>query len=360
MIPKINIAVPGKVPLNLDKSQAAPAQPETAKVNQETTGPGVPDYGDLYQLADDLSAVLAQFRRRADAEKRSLASSDPFERILEEDSEPKVDSLDVIARSSAMSKDVFYNFARSMFPDDSDLVMVLREIIKRRKLAKLDNLIFEELLEEVLENSDKKRCMAGVNIGLKARLFSRKMNVSPQALRNTYRDFIGSDDEEIFQYQRWVEQYGADRRTKVAEFIEVALMHDIKSHDPSCSRLEFGNLLGHMVNIKRLQASDLAFIKEFFLQNLHIALLENELLVCWFDCLQNPFKIKDEIEKNKLVGLAKTFFLPPEELRQKLLKGIRKIDAELFFDPDIKEILIESLLYFPKVKETDEENRSEE
>lgn len=357
MIPKIDVSLPSKIPLGLEKSRAPAVEPESTQVNQVKNDNGIPDYGDLYQLADDISAVLAQFRRRNDAEKRSLSSSDPFERILEEESEPKVDSLHVIAQTSAMSKDVFYNFARSMFPDDSDLVMVLRELIKRRKLAGLDTVIFEELLEEVWEKSNKKYCQAGLNIGLKARLYSKKMDVSAKALRDTYRDFLSNDEEEVFQYQQWVEQYGADRRRKVAEFIEISLMHDIKSHDPSCSRLEFGNLLGHIVNLKKLQASDMVFIKVFFRQNLHIALLENELLACWFDCLQNPFKIKNEIEKNKLTNLAKSFFLLPEEVRQKLLAAIKLIDIDLFFEPEIKQILIDALLIFPNVKKIEEDGQ---
>jgi type III secretion protein W len=336
---------------------------QTTALANNSEGPKEgPDYGDLIQMADDLEEVLAQFRKRAAAEKASLSSADPFERILEAESEPKVDSLHVIGQTTAMSKDAFYGFARALFPDDSDLVMVLRELIKRRRLAGLSTDVLEEIMEEVWSNANKKQCQAGLNIGLKARLFSRKMNVSAKALRDSYRDFLESDEEEVFQYQGWIEQYGADRRGKVAEFIEVSLMHDIKSHDPSCSRIEFGNLLGQMVNIKKLTASDVAFINVFFHQSLHLALLENELLACWFDCLQNPFKIKDEIEVEKLTNLSKDLFLPVETVRQKLLTGIRAIDIQLFFEPEVKQMLIDALLLYPNVKAPaeDDEDLSDE
>ena len=348
---KIDFVPVQKTPLHLAGQQETVAQ-STQGADKPVVNDVNLNYADLLSLADDMSAVVAQFRRRADAEKRAASATDPFERILEEESEPKVDKLTVIARSHEISKQNFLGFARSLFPDESDFILVLRELIKRRKAGSVSTVDFEELLEEVWENSNRKLCQAGLNVGLKARLYSKKMNVSPKALRNTYREFLISDDGELFQYEQWIEQYGANRRGMVAEFIETSLLRDIQSHDPSCSRLEFGSLLNHVVTLKKLQASDMTFLNVFFRGNLNFLLLENELLACWLDCLQRPFKIKKEIEKNSLSNLAHTFFLSPEDVRQKLLTAIRQLDADLFLDGEIKQILLDTLLEL-QLKKTD-------
>jgi len=335
--------------LNLDKVNHS----EARKVSHSPTpvgDNGQLNYTDLYSIADDMSAVMAQFRRRADAEKRAASATDPFERILEENSEEKVNGLHVITKSPEISKNSFLTLARAMFPDDSDLVLVLRELIKRRKAGKLDTVAFEELLEEVWAQSNSKACQAGLNVGLKARLFSKKMQVSSKALRNTYREFLESDDPEVFQYEQWVEQYGVDRRNMVADFIETSLLHDIQSHDPSCSRSEFGELLNHVVTFKKLQSSDLTFQQEFLRGNLKMVLIEKDLLDCWFDLLQRPFKIKKEIEKNLLENLSRQLYLTKDVLQQKLLVALRNLDGDLFLDPELKQILIESLLYYPHGK----------
>jgi len=333
--------------MNLHKARPVEAKPVTVdKPVDVSTG----TYNDLVSIADDMSEVLAQFQRRAKAKKSSARATDPFERMLEEDSEPKTDSLYVIARSPDVSKQGFLDFARSLFPDASDFVMMLRELIRRRKASGIATDTFEEMLEEVWQNTDPKRCQAGLNVGLKARLYSKKMRVSAKALRNTYRDFLVSDEAELEQYENWTDEFGTKHRGMVTEFIENALLHDIQSHDPSCSRLEFGGLLGHVVILKKLRAADSAFIQEFMRGNPNTMLLENELLDCWFDCLQRPFNVKKEIETHHLANLSKQLYMPPEYLQKRLLLAIRKLDDELFLESEIKQILIDSLLNFQPAK----------
>ena len=301
-------------------------------------------YGEMVGVADEMSLELEQFGRRRNNAERRTRGSNPFERILEDESEPKVDSLHLIARAPDISKHQFLAAARALFPDASDFILVLRELIRRKKIASADTLMFEELLAEVWEQSDKKMTQAGLNIGLKARLFSKKMRVSAKALRNTYREFLLSEDEQVFQYQQWIEKYGLGRRRQITQFIETSLLHDIQSHDPSCSREEFGYLLGQLVKVKKLNAADYAFLDVFLRRNINMLLLEDKLLDCWFDCLQRPFQVKKEIETNLLSNLTNTLMLPFDVLRQKLLMAIRQLDPDLFFEPEIRQLLIDALL----------------
>jgi len=333
--------------LILPKQRPVEAKPVQVQTPAENT---VVTYSEIVSMAGDMSEVLAQFQRRARAEKSSSRATDPFERILEEESEPKTDSLYVIAKAPDISKQGFLDFARSLFPDASDFVLVLRELIRRRRASGVAAAQFEEMLEEVWQNTDPKLCQAGLNVGLKARLYSKKMEVSPQTLRDTYREFLISDEGELFQYENWIEQYGSRRRNLVTEFVETSLLHDIQSHDPSCSRLEFGALLGHVVKLKKLQAADLGFLQVFLRGNPNALLLEDILLQCWFDCLQRPFNIKKEIETNHLRNLAKSLHLPEGKLQQKLLLAIRQLDDDFFLENEIKQILIDSLLNFQPIK----------
>lgn len=340
-------SAPPRVAQPQHKARSEPAKSsdnhaaEAAKIDADNVEVS---YTELVGVADEMSMELEQMvRRRNNGDKRARGSN-PFDRILEDESEPKVDSLHMIARASDISKQQFLEAARGMFPDASDFILVLRELIRRKRIARADTLMFEEMLAEVWEQNDKKMCQAGLNVGLKARLFSKKMRVSPKALRNTYREFLLSEDEQVFQYQQWIEEYGTGRRRQISEFIEVSLVHDIQSHDPSCSRQEFGDLLGQMVKIKKLTVADYAFLDVFLRHSVNMLLLEDKLLDCWFDCLQRPFQVKKEIETNYLRNLSITLRLPAEVLRQKLLMAIRQLDAELFFEPEVKQLLIDALL----------------
>lgn len=356
-------------------------QPSEIKQHPSQTGPAAQGqthtYFDLINIADDLSAIAAQLRRRNDFEKRSPNSGDPFDRILEDDAEPKVEHLLFIAHAGEITPQELLLQARAMFPDDSDLILVLREIIKRRKLRNEGTDVLEEVMQLVWAGADVKHCKAGLNVGIKAQLFAKKMAVTAWALRDTYREFLSSGDGEVSQYEQWVEQYGNVRRYMVAEFIETALLHDIQSHDPSCSRAEFGALLNHVVNFKKLLAADKAFMQVFLKgvkrgnnrrkenqqesdqgkgnqrgsgreqdqqESDKETVPEIEALACWFDCLQRPFKIQREIEKNHLAQLTERLGLSKPVLQQKLLSAIKLLDGDLFFDAEAKHILIEALL----------------
>lgn len=354
---KINSAPIQRPPAQWRQTPAAAAQPPQSSETQAAEL-GIRTLADLELMSDDLASVLVQLRRRSEAEKRSNRATNPYAWILEEDSQEKVNSLHHIGQTTDLLAGNFLETARSLFPDDSDLVLVLRELIRRKRLRKtsgIDSLQLEEMLESVIREGNPKMCKAGINVGLKATLYSSRMEVSAKALRQSYRDFLVSDEGELPQYEQWVEQYGPGRRVQVADFIETALLHDMQSHDPSCSKPEFGMLLGQMVTLKKLQASDHAFVQSFLRSNANFLLIEPALLTAWFECLQNPFQLKREIDHARLANLSRTLILPVPALRQRLLNAIRLIDAELFLDADIRQVLLDALLDFDLPKAPDDE-----
>lgn len=298
------------------------------------------------QMADDVAggagAQFRQTRRRSDLEGRS-SSIDPFERILEKDAEPKIEQLAVIAQSKELVPEELLAQSRKIFPDDSDLILVLRELIKRRRLKNEQTNVLEEVMQKVWDQTNEKHTKAGINIGFKAQLFGRQMSATPSHLRETYRYFLDSDTKELTQYEQWIKQYGHKNRRLVAEFIEASLVHDIDSMDPSCSALEFGVLLNHVVVFKKLRSSDQSFMTVFSGKKKSLGDLEPEVLACWMDCLQRPFKIKKQIEKD-IAQLLSQLKLSPVLLQQKLIRAIKLLDADLFFMPEAKEILLEAMV----------------
>lgn len=211
---------------------------------------------------DEMSAAMAQFRSRRDYDKKfGLSAESSFDQVLDEDVFPKADQLVKIMKGEkGATIENFLRHARALFPDDSDLVLVLREMLRQRELDEVVRKRLKELLSQVEKETDPKRLKAGINVALKARLFGKKLKMSPAIMRESYRGFLESEDHEIDVYQDWVTRFGAEKRSIVVNFMEDAVLSDIDSADPSCSNMEFGYLLGRVGQIKIIRSCDALFI----------------------------------------------------------------------------------------------------
>ncbi|WP_304413551.1 YopN/LcrE/InvE/MxiC type III secretion system gatekeeper [Chromobacterium sp. LK11] len=212
------------------------------------------------QSTDEMSAALTQFRNRRDYDKKLGHLADSFERVLDEEAQPKAQQILHVAKSHGVSAEELLRQARSLFPDDSDLVLVLRELLRRRQLDEVVRKRLQALLKQVEDQAEPKPLKAGINCALKARLFGKALSLSPGLLRASYRQFLESEAAEVEIYADWVGSYGYQRRAVVLDFIEGALLADIDSLDASCSRLEFGNLLGRLSQLKLLRSADALFV----------------------------------------------------------------------------------------------------
>ncbi|OHX10804.1 SepL/TyeA/HrpJ family type III secretion system gatekeeper [Chromobacterium sphagni] len=212
------------------------------------------------QASDEMAAALTQFRNRRDYDKKLGHLADSFERVLDEEALPKAQQILQVAKSHGVSAEELLRQARALFPDDSDLALVLRELLRRHQLDEVVRKRLKALLRQVEEQAEPKSFKAGINCALKARLFGKALDLSPGLLRASYRQFLESEAPEAEIYQDWVSSYGYQRRATVLDFIEGALLADIDSQDPSCSGLEFGNLLGRMSQLKALRSADALFV----------------------------------------------------------------------------------------------------
>lgn len=290
----------------------------------------------IVQISDELSAALAQFRGRRLFELKSGTQAETFERVLEDDTVPKARQVLSLARLADKPVDWLLQMARSLFPDDSDLALVLRALLRRRSLEKLARQRLETLLQTVVAQGSSKRLNAGINAALKARLFGKGMAVRAGLLRESYRDFLESDDDPLGCYQDWIALYGPSHRAAVLAFIEAALLTDISAQDPSCSRVEFGQLLSKVTDLKRLRSADELFIGAVLgdpgicRHNCD----ESDWLVFLFGVLTYP----DDLDQLLLAALGEQVVLAAHRERSMLLQTLRRLSlrlpASLFADEE--------------------------
>lgn len=222
----------------------------------------------LSDMADDMASVATQFRNRREFEKKGGAVEESFERVLDEDASPKAQKLVEVVMVQSLTLDSLLAQARSLFPDDSDLFLVLKELLKRKQLSQVQRKQLEGLLEAVIREADPKMLKGGINCALKARLFGKKLDLKASLLRHSYRRFLGSDRRPLEDYEEWIASYGHKARHIVLEFIEESLGIDIRAQDPSCDHLEFSYLLGHMRKLHLLRTADREFILSLLAKNL--------------------------------------------------------------------------------------------
>jgi len=312
--------------LNAEKAAEHPQPPADADIDLDDSGTAAA-VGRFVQISDELSAALAQFRGRRLFELKSDPLTDTFERVLEEDTLPKAQQVLKLARLTDKPVAWLLQMARSLFPDDSDLALVLRELLRRKNMQASTRQRLETLLQTVVAQANPKRMNAGINAALKARMFGASMAVRAGLLRETYRDFLESEEGPVSCYQDWIALYGPSRRIHVLDFIEAALLTDISAQDPSCSCAEFGRLLARVNDLKRLRSADVLFIGS----------LLSDALICrhnphepdWLVFLFGVLAYPDELDQLLLGVLGERVLLSPHRERSAVLQTVRRLSLRL-------------------------------
>ncbi|WP_338585552.1 type III secretion system gatekeeper subunit SctW [Pseudomonas sp. MAG733B] len=312
--------------LNTEKAAEHPQPQADADIDLDESGTAAAAQR-FVQISDEMSAALAQFRARRHFELKSDTLNDNFERVLDDDTLPKVQRVLSLARLADKPVTWLLQQLRGLFPDDSDLVLVLRELLRRKRLDGGSRRRLEKVLQEALAEASPKRMNAGINTALKARMFGASMAVRAGLLRETYREFLESDDGPVNCYQDWIALYGPLNRMSVLAFIEDALLTDISAQDPSCSRAEFGHLLARLADLKRLRSADGLFIG---------SLLGDEL-ICrhnpdesdWLVFLMGLLSYPDELDQLLLGALGERLLLSPHRERSTVLHTVRRLSLQL-------------------------------
>ncbi|TKI05086.1 type III secretion system gatekeeper subunit SctW [Martelella alba] len=326
-------------------SGAQPAADSASRANEGADETPAGQVQKFVQSSDELSAAASQFANRRLFEKKGNAATDSFERVLDEDATPKARALLRVAAVRGESLAFLLRYARSLFPDDSDLIMVLRELL-RRETDKTQKKRLQALLDEAESEGLSRDTKAGINCALKARLFGHShLALKPGLLRGSYRRFLSGEGNGTEDYKDWIAAYGFQHRADVLHFIEAALLADIDSLDPSCSRREFGDLINKLGHLKRLRSGDAAFIRKL---SSHPATgeldkSEAEWLVLFFSFLQYPERPGEHL----YAVLGERFLMAGHGIHSTIIQAIfqacKSLPIELFDNAESLPVMLDKL-----------------
>ncbi|KVP66708.1 type III secretion protein [Burkholderia ubonensis] len=302
----------------------------------------------LAELDGEAANAAAQFGRFRAPERKGRRSDD-LERILDTDADEKLDELAALlgrptspdGHASRGRADLvaLLRDARERFRDESDLLLALRELRRRRRLDGESVDVVERAIEELLAGDGNKRIKAGINVALKAKVFGARMQLDPRRLRELYRQFIEFDGSHLVVYEDWIEQFGASRRKRILDYVSVALSYDMQSHDPSCGcAAEFGPLLGTLHRTRMLAAGDELFVGRLLDDALarDCGLTEARALATMLGGLQRPFSVADVLLRTlgDLLGPLSTE--RRSQLLQLALRAFAGVPIALYGDADAR------------------------
>ena len=151
------------------------------------------------------------------------------------------------------------NFARQLFPDDSDLMLALREMLLSRQLSELQKKKIKEAIADLEKFGDTKKMQSGINVGRLAKRFSDGSGdrpLSAKDLRNSYLNFLELEMPAGFIYKDWIDVYGYQNRTRLLAFTLSALIADMKANEPGIHSSEFGPLSAKLSDARLLHTLD--------------------------------------------------------------------------------------------------------
>ncbi|EFB8306709.1 YopN/LcrE/InvE/MxiC type III secretion system gatekeeper, partial [Escherichia coli] len=213
------------------------------------------------QATDEMSAALTQFMKKKIYEEQLANFLDGEEYVLEDQPIEKTDKVMEALKAATTHDYEVYSFAKKLFPDESDLVVVLRAILRKKQISENVRLNAEALLRKVNQETTKKFINSGINSALKAKLFGLALSLNPKLLRASYRQFLMAEDDAVDTYVEWIGSYGYQNRMLVTKFIKETLFSDINALDASCSSLEFGMFLNKLSQLLSLQSAEALFLK---------------------------------------------------------------------------------------------------
>lgn len=221
---------------------------------------------ELNYASEEMADLISSFGRfNKSRRKNDSADNDYSSSMLEDKADEK---LGIIVRNISKLQHLanLLNFARSLFPNDSDLMLALRELLLSRQLSELQKKKINEAIADLEKFSDIKKMNSGINVGHLARRFSSNQNsksISAKELRNSYLRFLELDIPASFIYQDWIDEFGSHNRMRLLSFTLAALVADVKASVPGIHFTEFGPLSAKLSDARVLHTLDCSLIEGF-------------------------------------------------------------------------------------------------
>jgi type III secretion protein W len=311
------------------------------------------DAGILYDSAarfkdalDELSTSIRMRQLRGSRLQDDLPDASASESELDEEGHQKVENLTKIVKADPREgASKFLQQARALFPDDSDLVIALREMLKNRRLTPAERRCIEDALDQIEQEADLKRLRSGINVALKAKLYGERMSLNPGSIREAYRDFVVSKRQGLESYQAWISIFGPPKRSMMVDFIESALMADRDATQPSSNDDDFGILLGKLQEIKTIRTADKMFL-EMFISKKSIQAVnpsETDWLFFLFSILANVDLVEPVLQETVKTGFTFLEAREKAEITQWLYFCLHRLPVEVFVDERAHGKLLESI-----------------
>lgn len=209
-------------------------------------------------MSDDLAGLVSSMRRNRarGADEGSPVTQAWHEHVLDPKGPEKLAALRLqLDQLPSVDLATLRGLLSALFTDPSDAVAVLRTLRSGAELEELAE-ILDALEQELMGGPAQGTAVrAGLNVALKARLHANRLAASPVQLRQSYREFLDIG-EPLDSYEEWIALYGFERRSRVVDFIEHAMAADMYALDPSCSRIEFGQLLQRVRQLTTIRSAD--------------------------------------------------------------------------------------------------------
>lgn len=221
----------------------------------------------ISNAAEEFADVLSTFGRFSRMGRRNDSVENDFlSSMLEEKADEKHDALIKQVSKLLLNSDGLLKYGRSLFPNDSDLMLALRELMLSRQLSALQKKKIKEAIADLEKFADCSKMRSGMNIGRLAKRFSDmdgQQRLSARELRTCYLRFLELDLPGSFIYKDWIEQYGSHNRQRLLAFTMNALIADMKSTEPGIHFDEFGPLSGRLSDARAIHTLDLLLNERF-------------------------------------------------------------------------------------------------
>ena len=297
------------------------------------------------EMADDLSILKTSLRRRRDGEGESVSSEAWVDHVLEDQAEERYIQLKGVLAQGYDAMATFRSMLNQLFPDPSDMASVLQALLADEETAEELRSELEALLSSLKEGGDVRATRAGVNVAIKAKLSSRRTGLNAKSLRSAYRKFLERELAITSLYELWIEQYGFEHRFNIVDFVENALVADMYALDPSCSRIEFGQLLQSSRSLATLRSSDNTILKHCWIESImrRIAVEPSDLMGSVLHIVRNggglPALLLTSWSSGKFVWST----AEKSQLAQGLRRALRAIPHDLWLDVSFQSNALEEI-----------------
>lgn len=295
---------------------------------------------------EEMADLISSFGRFSKlGRKNDSAENDYSSSMLEDKADEK---LGIIVKNINKLENLanLLNFSRSLFPNDSDLMLALRELLLSRRLSELQKKKIKEAILDLDKFCDSKKMNSGINIGHLAKRFSNNKKsefISAKELRNSYLRFLELDIPASFIYQDWIDEFGCYNRTLLLSFTLAALVADMKSSVPGIHFADFGSLSAKLSDARILHTLDRTLIEGFEdlpfhnnLKDIHGPMGEDKIINLFMNGLTNhkSFEMKLSAFTRQYMS---TLLIKQRATAVQVLRNIYNITPEfLYADPQCR------------------------